>query len=65
MFHFIHFVDNECEVPHDPAQHDRLFKIHSVLDELWQQFRQNYIPAREVSIDKTSKGGSFLPISPQ
>lgn len=60
---FIHFVDNETEVPRDPAQHDCLFKIRSVLDELQRQFRQNYIPAREVSIDETMlkfKGRKFF-----
>ena len=31
---FIHFVDNESEVPCHPAHQDHLFKICSVLDEL-------------------------------
>lgn len=39
--HFIHFADNESEVPHHSAQQDHLFKIRSVLDELRRQFRQN------------------------
>lgn len=63
ILRFIHFVDNESEVPCNPAQHDCLFKIHSVLDELQRQFRQNYIPAREVSIDQTMvkfKGRKFF-----
>ncbi|XP_020609172.1 piggyBac transposable element-derived protein 4-like [Orbicella faveolata] len=63
ILRFIHFVDNESEVPCDPAQHDCLVKIHSALDELQRQFRQNYIPAREVSIDQTMvkfKGRKFF-----
>lgn len=63
ILRFIHFVDSGGEVRCDPALHDRLYKIRSVLDELQRQFRQNYIPAREISIDETMvklKGRKFF-----
>ena len=55
---FIHssissFVHNNVELPRENPDHDRLFKIRPVHNEIQWQFQQNYVPLREIAIDET------------
>lgn len=63
ILRFVHFVDNNLELPRENPDHDRLFKVRPVLNEIRRQFQQNYIPSREIAIDETMvkfKGRKFF-----
>lgn len=40
ILRFLHFVDNNDELPSDHPDHDRLFKLRPFIDEIQRQFRQ-------------------------
>ena len=55
ILRFVHFVDNNLELPRENPDHDRLFKVRPVLNEIRRQFQQNYVPLREIAIDETGE----------
>jgi len=54
ILQFLHFADNSQFDLNDP-DHDRLYKVRSLVDHLVSKFKSTYIPEKEISVDeKTS-----------
>jgi len=49
---YLHFNDNNAAGTNE----GRLYKIHTILDIVVNNFRTNYIPAREISLDEGMLG---------
>jgi len=49
---YLHFNDNNAAGTND----DRLYKIHTILDIVVNNFRTNYIPDRVISLDEGTLG---------
>src|SRR5215813_4461008 len=49
---YLHFNDNNAAGTNE----DRLYKIHTILDIVVNNFRNNYIPDREISLDEGMLG---------
>ena len=52
IFHYLHLVDNAHQIPADQPGHDKLYKVHNLLDILSRQFQSNYTPTECVTIDE-------------
>ena len=66
---FIHFNDNEHQIPRDQPEHDRLFKIRPFLSSIIKSFQQAFIPDQYLSVDESMIGFkgrlSFLQYMPK
>jgi len=51
ILRFLHFADNSQHDPNDPDR-DRLYKVRPLVDLLVSKFKSNYIPEKNISIDK-------------
>jgi len=50
---YLHFNDNNAAGTNE----DRLYKIRTILDIVVNNFRTNYVPDREISLDECLVGG--------
>ena len=52
LFRFLHLNDNNNQIPSGNPGHDRLFKVRKLLDLMTPNFESEYVPHKQVSVDK-------------
>ncbi|GFO20180.1 PiggyBac transposable element-derived protein 4-like [Plakobranchus ocellatus] len=49
---FFHLEDNNLQLPKDHPDHDHLFKIRGFVESLRENFKQAYLPGKNIAIDE-------------
>ena len=53
---FLHFNDNDHQIPRDQPGHDHLFKIRPFLSRIINNFQEEYVPQQNLSVDESMIG---------
>ena len=53
---FLHFNDNNHQIPLDQPEHGRLYKIRPFPSRIINKFRKGYVPNQNLSVDESMIG---------